>query len=763
MGALLSLVSVLLLPLFIFGSVISVRLMDQKSKDKNRKTYKLFFPGEFTADMVIAALRGLTGSLRQRSKILDGYPTIAFELRTTKEGHAWYIRAPWGHEPEIQRSLRAQIPGLTIQAVSPPPPTAWTAAVEVAMTNMDRPLSIGTQPGMRPVDELVRDLLNAGPFADGEMLIVQIIATPAPTTKKPLPHEATSTDSYLVKAMRGTLKADRDEVSERRDKITEKNFLVSMRIGAVAETKAKAHKIINAITSAVKSTETPSTHFNRRLLTLRTLQDRINRAAGSFDYKMQLTATELAAMIAWPVGNPQVPGMPAIQGRQMLVPENVPQDGRVLGMNIFGDLQRPVAQPYEEAVKHTWVLGASGSGKTTLLGNMIKQDMVNGYGVVMIESKGDLFYRALDFVPRERLSDVIVVNVRDDAMPVGFNILSQGGEAAVNIDEIMQMFRQLYPNGDDVWMRKLMYQALRTLATQPGMTFVDLEWLLAPTTPEEEGKRAEVIESLSDERHEELRAFWTSFDQNAAQAQKTMLRPVLDRIWQITDRPELRYIFGQSESTFDMAEVIRDNKILLVNFEGMPKESAAIAGSLMTTALYNAVKTVKSPTPTFLYLDEFQSFLNIPGDAEDMLAKARSFNLGMVLAHQHIDQLPRSMERAVLGNVSTKIVLQANAHDANAIKFEFGDSVKQEDFTRIGRYQAITRVATPSGVSQPFTMTTSEPAKGTGMARQVVEQSRQRYGRPKQEVRAAMTARRKGAERVARRSSFNDPSKRWGQ
>jgi|HubBroStandDraft_5_1064220.scaffolds.fasta_scaffold187397_2 hypothetical protein len=54
-----------------------------------------------------------------------------------------------------------------------------------------------------------------------------------------------------------------------------------------------------------------------------------------------------------------------------------------------------------------------------------------------------------------------------------------------------------------------------------------------------------------------------------------------------------------------------------------------------------------SPLPTdgvklaALYLDECHNFLNLPGSLEDILSEARGYRLSLVLAHQHLDQLPR--------------------------------------------------------------------------------------------------------------------------
>jgi hypothetical protein len=114
----------------------------------------------------------------------------------------------------------------------------------------------------------------------------------------------------------------------------------------------------------------------------------------------------------------------------------------------------------------------------------------------------------------------------------------------------------------------------------------------------------------------------------------------MDRIWQLTARPELRNIIGQSSSSFQMSEVVAENRILLVNLGGLASDTAGLTGTLLMNALWHAVKTTPSVQPTYLYLDEFQKFLRLPIDPESMLAEARGFGLGMTLAHQHLDPAP---------------------------------------------------------------------------------------------------------------------------
>jgi hypothetical protein len=61
---------------------------------------------------------------------------------------------------------------------------------------------------------------------------------------------------------------------------------------------------------------------------------------------------------------------------------------------------------------------------------------------------------------------------------------------------------------------------------------------------------------------------------------------------------------------------------------------------------------------------------------------------------------------------------------------EFGNDVTKQDFMPLGKYEAISRIATEHGVSSPVMLLTIEPAKPYGESKFIRYSSRQDYGRP---------------------------------
>src|SRR3954471_22553750 len=67
---------------------------------------------------------------------------------------------------------------------------------------------------------------------------------------------------------------------------------------------------------------------------------------------------------------------------------------------------------------------------------------------------------------------------------------------------------------------------------------------------------------------------------------------------------------------------------------------------------------------TFLYIDEAQDYFD--ESAENLLNQARKYKVGIVLAHQNLDQFEPRLRGAVMASTATKLVGGLSAKDAAA-------------------------------------------------------------------------------------------------
>jgi hypothetical protein len=732
---------------------VSQKSADQQGHGRERQVYRLTFPTDLQATQVHAWLRAVGGTLRSPRQ-RDG--RLALELRADGRGLVHRLVVPVRHADYVVTQLRSLVPGIRVVPETPKIEQTWTTAVELRLTHLNRTIYIAS------AEQVSTSLLaSVQGLTAHEAVIVQFIVVSAVREKPPASRGRARSSRWDVTSLLDG-RPENDGITDRRRKLDEPNYLVALRVAVRADTSERAVHLLAQVDAVLTSTRSPNTWFKKKLTWSKIrLVKRIDQASGNRLYGTQLSVPELAAIIGWPLGSPHVAGLPQGRTRQLPAIAAIPRTGWVIGNSNFPGDERPVAISPRDAVKHLHVLGPTGVGKTTLLANMARQMMIRNYGVIILESKGDLFNAALNSVPRRRIKDVIVLDVNDTTFPVGFNVLNAGTSHAA-VDELSALINGIYGDHGGVYAPMLLYYGLHALSATPGNTFIELPTLLTPQGQEEVAWRDQVVRNV---QNRDVRQFWQRYLDDTNKERDRMAAPIHNRIWQLSVRPEIRNIIGQSVSSFTFEEVLTNGKILLINLNGVRvgEQTASITGTLLMNALYSAVRTVTLKQPCFLFLDEFQDFVNLPVNAADLLAKTRSYGLGLVLAHQDLDQLSkvRGLEQAVLANARSKVVFQASSRDARVMQREFGRSVDEDDFVNLGAYEAIARIATPDGVSAPITLTTRPLIKSTCLGNAVRIASRTTYGRPVAQVEAEIEARRQAGDDQPKKKPKLGPQK-WG-
>jgi hypothetical protein len=719
-------------------------------------SYILLFPTELDADQVTAWLHALAGMLPGGLGRFFGVPAIILELRASADqGFQYGIRVPRSRAEYVVGQLRTHLRGVRVtpekdsvkeiekdvviakKAAINDSSSDWTRVIEVGMHRLTRTLRV------EPVPLVGSLLASLQGFAlhRGEVVLMQWIIRPAVPERSPQQQSVRPirAGSFLMPLPQVPLK---DAVADQRVKLAAVNFLACLRIGVRTGSEARAGQLFGGVRAALTSTR----GANNALYVRPALQGRLHAALNSAQspllFPMQLTAAELTGLLAWPIGSPHVAGLPQARSRHLPPSGAIPRTGLVVARSNFPGVERPLALSPAEACKHVQIVGPTGTGKTVLMGNLVAQAIENDAGIIVMERKGDLFKMALDAVPDDRLDDVIVMDM-GDKHPVGFNLLAEGNPR-IAVEELCQLFEYLYPDmRRGIWARAALHRGLSTLITRLGSTFVDLVPLLSPNARSETEAqwRDELIAGVTDP---ELKRFWDRFDDLSPAQQENYAAPILDRVWQLSERREIRNVIGQSESSFSFRDAIRTRKIVLINLAGLGAETGRLAGTLLLNAIWSAVRSgaADPACPTFLFLDEFQDFLNLPVDAESLLVQARSFGLSMVLAHQHLDQLPENIRSAVLANARSKVVFQTTYDDARVFAREFGRSVSEEDFMNLSAFEVMCRFATSEGISAPVSGETLPPAESLRSADEVQRRSRSRYGRDAADIEADIARRR---------------------
>lgn len=393
----------------------------------------------------------------------------------------------------------------------------------------------------------------------------------------------------------------------------------------------------------------------------------------------------------------------------------------------------------EDRGKHMYVIGKTGMGKSTMLENMAIQDIQNGEGLAFIDPHGSTAEKLLDFVPHDRIKDVLYFAPFDTEHPVGFNVMEDVGydKRHLVVSGLMGAFKRIWVDAWSARMEYILSNTLLALLEYPGATLLDVNRMLT-----NKAFRATVIEKITDPI---VKEFWTvEFATYTDRYTQEATPAIQNKIGAFTSNPLVRNIVGQPTSTFDIRKMMDEKKILIVNLSKgrMGEQNASLLGSMLVVKIYlAAMSRAEEPAvrlrvlPRFyFYVDEFQSMMN---DAfADILSEARKYKLALTLANQYIEQMEEKVRDAVFGNVGTMVVFRVGPFDADTLKIIFEPTFTEEDLVELGLGQIYLSLMIDGVGSSPFSAETIPPIETPSITYRddVVRYSRETFGVPRSGV-----------------------------
>jgi hypothetical protein len=389
--------------------------------------------------------------------------------------------------------------------------------------------------------------------------------------------------------------------------------------------------------------------------------------------------------------------------------------------------------------KHFYVIGKSGMGKSTLLENLAIQDIQNGNGLCFVDPHGSAAEKLLEYVPKERVNDVIYFAPFDMEHPIAFNIMEDVGaeKRHLVVNGLMSVFEKIW---EDAWSARMAYilqNTLLALLEYPGATLLAVNRMYT-----DKEFRKKVVDNVTDVS---VKSFWV--DEYAKYTDKYVQEAtpaIQNKIGQFAGNPLIRNIIGQPKSSFNLREIMDGKKIMIVNLsKGRVGEgNARLLGSMLVTKIYlaamsradeNASTMAKLP-PFYLFVDEFQSFAD--KSFADILSEARKYKLCLTMAHQYIEQMEEEVREAVFGNVGSMVSFRVGAYDAEVLEKEFAPVFTAEDIVNLGRFQMYIKLMIDSVTSHPFSATALPPipAQPVPYVEEIMNSSRGKYAKKRSEV-----------------------------
>jgi len=168
------------------------------------------------------------------------------------------------------------------------------------------------------------------------------------------------------------------------------------------------------------------------------------------------------------------------------------------------------------------------------------------------------------------------------------------------------------------------------------------------------------------------------------------------------------------------------------------EDVAALLGSLLMNQVeLAALSRADSPAAMrrdyFLYVDE--AHLVATTTMVELFPEARKYHLGVILAHQYLDQLSEELRCALLGNVGTLAVFRVGGLDAEVLGREFAPECRAADLMYLPAYHMYLKMQVDGTTSPPFTVSTfTAPQRQSSYRERIITTTRERYCHPVAEV-----------------------------
>ena len=713
---------------FVTGVVAAARYRDRESAARHARSIEVLAPPEaepagaatLWAHLHEAFGHGRTAPWRSR-------PHVAWEYLWREAGMRIRLWVPPSVSTTlVARAIEAAWPGArTVESDEPEPPVPHGWRVTGGELRLSAPGWFPINADLQP--DPLRALLGAGACGPGRAAVVQIALRPLgrraarrgrraardlrhgrPTSPLQRAAGVLTSNSQVAVRTDPTVNPDVRLILGKADQPL---WRAAVRYAVADERegdrkRARAH--VHGIGSAF-GVFGARNHFLRR---------RLRRGRRSLDQRalrrgLLLSTSEVVALAHIPLdrivpemaraGARPVPPSPAIS--------RAAPGGWLLGVSDTGQ-PRPVVLRQEDARYHVHLMGATGSGKSTLIVQLVLQDVAAHRGAVVIDPNGDLvrdIYGALDAEARERT--VLLDQQRKGPVPT-LNMLEvpKGLTPDLVVDHLVGIFSRIFESSWGPRIEDILRSACLTLLRRPGATLSDIPRVL--TIP------GEYQRYLSTGPEDDLRGFWAWYEAMSVGMRSQVTGPLLYKLRAFLLRPFAKAIVDAPRSSIDMAALLDRGGLLLARLPKglLGEDTAKLLGSFVTSKTWQAATAraavgIEERPDCRLYVDECQNFLSLPRSFDEVLAEARKYRLSLVLAHQNLGQLPRSLAEAISANARNKLYFQTSSEDARPLAKHMAPNLGEHDLRNLGAYQLAARLMA-NGEEQPACTLTTLPIGG---------------------------------------------------
>jgi hypothetical protein len=360
----------------------------------------------------------------------------------------------------------------------------------------------------------------------------------------------------------------------------------------------------------------------------------------------------------------------------------------------------------EALCRHVYLVGATGVGKSTQMAGMIRQDVAQGRGTILIDPHGDLVGEVLEGLSTADRARTRLVDLCSTGDGFGIDLLSMPAERRelrlnVVCNQLIATFRTvLYrdqPEGFGPMFEAYFRNALMllVLGSAGRCSLVDFDRVFG-----EPAFRSQLLDACPDET---VVRFWrqTAIRAGGEAALENIAPYIVSKLTQFTGNPLVRPIIDGSCPPVELGRVFGGDGILLVNLAkgAVGEMNAALVGAMVCIEIF-AAALARGAVPRSrrsrvrLYLDEFQTYAT--DVLAQMLCESRKFGLELTLANQSLGQVGEERGQpgiagAILANVGTVMAFRTGPRDARILQDLFTPAFDAASLMHLPDHVFVTR------------------------------------------------------------------------
>lgn len=632
---------------------------------------------------------------------------LVFETWASDDGITHLMGRAEPGKPTMRTLTRAHLPeARTIRATRPEPPER---VARLRLSHRVMPLR----------DDALADLLHAiySVFSGrrkGETIALQVVVgrgrRPSTVPTKIIDPGASIPELLLRGA--GTAPSEtRRRVAQHAGQA---RLDVTARIGVTAAAPERRQQIRGQFLSALEQLEAPGVQLS---LT--------NESSGKWEHAstgwnpLTLTSPQLSGLLAWPVDELELPGLPPRHPRLIPPPQGITDKASIFATTTAPGTDMCIGMAPDARLLHLAITGGTGSGKSEVFASLALSDIKEGRPLVLIEPKRQLVDAIVKRAPKEAAGRIVVIDAAEPN-PVGFNPLDIGErDPGPAVDGILEVFKAVFTDGWGPRTEDLLHAGLLTLDANGQRRGIPHTLLDLPTLLADDGYRRGVIGAVADDPV--LAAYWATFNELSPANRANIVAAPLNKLRKYVLRKNIAAVLGQSSPKFRLRDVFRqgDTAVLVpLNDALIGPGAAQLLGGLVVNEVWlatqeRALETDPKKRPGMVFIDEVQRYLHLPTSIDDALATSRSYGVGWHVAFQGRSQVPTKLADAIELNARNLITFAASPRDATALA-KTTTKLKPEDFQSLALRHIYCNLVVDGAPAGWFSAKTNPPAADSG-------------------------------------------------